>query len=160
MLPPNTVEFDELCDGRLTEPKTRGRTGPRAPSFAEGTGMSPTSELLFAAVTGLIASQTNQSCAIPCTPTKPLHIQLPPSPMPSKRSEIRASLSDFASAKGVDFTGFENELKDLDFTPDVVPAVAVARLQEVFNATEGQVIKYQMFCREWNTRLEEKRKYS
>jgi hypothetical protein len=91
------------------------------------------------------------------TPTRrPLPIA-PLSPAPAEGSEIRAFLTDLASSSGIDITDMEHELVELDFTPDVIPDVAVVRLQEVLNITEGKVIKAQSFARKWSARLEQKR---
>ena len=49
-------------------------------------------------------------------------------------------------------------LKELELTPDIVADVPVARLCEVMSAVEGRVRKFQVFCKEWNVRLEDKRR--
>lgn len=80
----------------------------------------------------------------------------PFSPIPGRNAEIRSCLTDFASVKGIDITGCEERLMALDLTPDIVPDVPVERLCSVTGALEGQLRKFQNFCKEWNARLDEK----
>lgn len=84
----------------------------------------------------------------------------PPSPMPNIGFELRACLSDFAETKGIDMTGCEDALSVLEFTPDIIPHVSVARLCEVTSAVEGRVVKLQAFCKVWYAGLEEKRAHA
>lgn len=93
------------------------------------------------------------------TPPRTVRAVVAYSPMPSVGSEIRALLSDFASAKGIDLTTHELALKNLDLTPDIIPLVAVARLCEITGCIEGQAIKFQLFAKSWYSRLEEKRSH-
>ena len=46
---------------------------------------------------------------------------------------------------------------ELELTPDIVADVPVARLCEVMGAVEGHVCKFQVFCKEWNAHLEDKK---
>ena len=61
-------------------------------------------------------------------------------------------------AKGIDLTGTEAALMELELTSDIVSEVPVARLCEVMGAVEGRVWKFQIFCREWSARLEDKKR--
>jgi hypothetical protein len=41
----------------------------------------------------------------------------------------------------------------LEFTPDIIPDIPVARLCEITGAVEGRLRKFQTFCKDWNSRL-------
>lgn len=165
--PPNTVEFDGVRDGRLIAPKPRGRSGPRA----QATGSAPNNDataLLMAAMIPLLSnlSQKRPRSVSPhrsssaSAPTKPRDARVMPfplSPIPGTGSELRACLSDFAGASGIDITECEEPLMDLELTPDIIPDIPVARLLEVTGTVEGRIRKFQAYCRIWNTRLDAKK---
>jgi hypothetical protein len=83
---------------------------------------------------------------------------MPLSPAPDTELELHACLGDFLRDKGIDLTGAETALMELELTPDIVTEVPVARLCEVMGAIEGRVRKFQVFCREWSARLEDKKR--
>jgi hypothetical protein len=94
----------------------------------------------------------------PQTPIRNKHLPSPPiSPFPSVGSELRACLSDFAEAKGIDLTACEDALLSLELTPDIIPLVPVEQLCSVTGAIEGRIRKLQLFCTEWEVCLQEKR---
>jgi len=80
--------------------------------------------------------------------------------MPAPTSELQVCLADFARIKNVDIMGSEPALNALDIMPDIIPHVPVARLCDITGAVEGQIYKFQAFCRDWSHRLEEKKFYS
>ncbi|KDQ54005.1 hypothetical protein JAAARDRAFT_49588 [Jaapia argillacea MUCL 33604] len=65
--------------------------------------------------------------------------------------------TDFLKLKGIDLTNSETALMELELTLDIVADVPVAHLCKVMGAVEGCVQKFQVFCKEWNSRLEEKK---
>jgi len=65
---------------------------------------------------------------------------------------------DFLRIKDIDLTACEAALATLDLTPDIIHEVPVPRLCEVTGAVEGQLWKFQSFCREWTERLDEKKR--
>lgn len=79
------------------------------------------------------------------------------SPLPGRGAELRACLSDFAEASGIDLTELEVPLMELEMTPDIIPEVPASRLCDITGAVEGRVRKFQMYCRTWQVRLEAKR---
>ncbi|KAG1860347.1 hypothetical protein F4604DRAFT_1930239 [Suillus subluteus] len=161
--PPNTADFDGAHDGRLTDVKPRGRTGPRSSSSSA----SDHTALLMAAMLPLLtkhltppnhdAPSTSSLVPTPATPSHVKNVPSPMSPVPDNGLEIHACLGDFFTRKGINLLASETVLMDLELTPDIVPEVPVARLCEVLSAVEGCIIKFQVFCKEWNARLEEKR---
>ncbi|TDL16342.1 hypothetical protein BD410DRAFT_832118 [Rickenella mellea] len=82
-----------------------------------------------------------------------------PSPLPAVGSELRACLTAFARDKGIDFTSFEDTLRALDFTPDIIPEVSTDLLRDIVGGVEGQILKPKLFAREWNAKLETKRRH-
>jgi len=94
----------------------------------------------------------------PTTPSKAAAVMTPLSPAPDTGLELRVCLGDFLTSKGIDLTGTEAALMELELTPDIVSEVPVARLCEVMGAVEGRVRKFQIFCREWSARLEDKKR--
>ncbi|KAI9059855.1 hypothetical protein FKP32DRAFT_1578952 [Trametes sanguinea] len=163
--PPNSVEFDGARDGRLLTAKPRGRTGPA--SLTPTSSLDPTA-LLMAAVLPLITSLADrQPTTAPAPTSSPAAPSIGPqagqkrplSPAPDPNHELADCLQAFKVTKGIDFTAHEATLLSLDFTPDILADVPAARLREITGAAEGRVLKFQVFCRQWNARLEEKRAY-
>ena len=128
-----------------------------------------TNALLMAAILPLLMHQ------LPSNPQPPaaasLGITTPPSipsrtnravtpllPAPNVDMELHACLGDFLKSKGINLLASQDALKELELTPDIVADVPVARLCEVMGAVEGRVRKFQVFCKEWNARLEDKRR--
>ena len=164
--PPNTADFDGARDGRLTEWKTRGRIGPR--SSASVPASTPASNdatiLLMAALIPLITNQLTPKATTsvstltpPTTPRKTKVVTTPFSPAPNAGLELHACLGDFLASKGIDLTGAEGALMELELTLDIVFEVPIARLCEVISVIEGRVRKFRVFCKEWSARSEEKK---
>jgi hypothetical protein len=173
--PPNTAEFDGPRNGRIGGVRPRGRTGPHtavvAPSALPPAG-SDLSAVLAAVLLPILAniagnipsakrarspSPTPGLQATPCTPRTPKRtrrMSIPLLPVPLKGKEIPACLNAFLLEKGVDLTMCEDALYALDFTPDIIPTIAVSHLCEVTGAVEGQSIKFQAFCAAWSKRLD------
>ncbi|KAH7903026.1 hypothetical protein BJ138DRAFT_1198541, partial [Hygrophoropsis aurantiaca] len=159
--PPNTVDFDGIRDGRLSSIKPRGRTGPTSTS---STSSSDSTALLMAAILPFITSNLASRSPLaspsvePSTPTHQRHLSVTPqSPLPEPGSEIRTCLRDFLKAKDIDLTNAEQSLKALELTPDIIADVPVGHLCEVMAAVEGRVRKFQVFCKVWSDRLEDKK---
>ncbi|KAI8996315.1 hypothetical protein BD414DRAFT_408305, partial [Trametes punicea] len=162
-IPPNSIEFDGTRDGRLLTAKPRGRTGPT--SSMSTSSLDPTA-LLMAAVLPLITSLADRqstatlaAASSSSTPSNSLSRKRPLSPAPDPNDELADCLQAFKVMKGIDFTAHETTLLSLDFTPDILAEVPAARLCEITGAAEGRVLKFQVFCRWWNARLEEKKAY-
>ncbi|KAG2131759.1 hypothetical protein DEU56DRAFT_914323 [Suillus clintonianus] len=162
--PPNTVDFDVLRDGRLDAVKPRGCTGPR--SSLSSTGSQDATTMLLAAMIPLITERLAPprvpeavplNLPVPSTPVRPCDAS-PFSPTPAAGTEIQTCLGDFLKAKGINILDSGSILFDLDLTPDIVGEVPVAHLSDVMDVVEGRVLKFQMFAREWNDRLQVKRR--
>lgn len=78
---------------------------------------------------------------------------MPLSPPPAPGSELHACLSDFAKAMDIDLSGCEDSLMVVEFTPDIIPDIPVARLCEITGVVEGRLRKLQTFCKGWNSHL-------
>ncbi|KAJ7484964.1 hypothetical protein B0H11DRAFT_2414016 [Mycena galericulata] len=170
--PPNIVEFDGVRDGPLTRP--RGRGGPRsygqASSGNGGGGGDSTATVLLAAMLPLLQNlapktdplktppRSTLPVAFPATPKKPIATVAPFSPIPTTSSELHACLDDFLRAKGINLLEAESALAALSLTPDIIASVPVSRLLEITGAVEGHLWGFQVFCREWSSRLEEKKR--
>lgn len=145
--PPNTVDFHGVCDGRLIASKPRGRTGPRAQVVNASTTNDATT-LLMAAMLPLLTSlseshKRHRSLSPPTTPSQHSGAVLfPLSPLPAVGSELRACLSDFAEASGIDITACENPLMALELTPDIIPDVPITRLCALTDTVEGRMRKF------------------
>ncbi|KAH7903888.1 hypothetical protein BJ138DRAFT_965420, partial [Hygrophoropsis aurantiaca] len=98
--PPNTVEFDGICDGRLAI-KPRGRSGPATPVAPAPTPLAPapsdTTALIMAALVPLIVNNlaprpvpsADVITSQPTTPARPRHkAQVPMSPTPAVGFEL------------------------------------------------------------------------
>lgn len=118
-----------------------------------------TSHLAPPAVVAPVSSAFNVPTP-PTTPSRKGAIVAPLSPTPDTGLELHACLGDFLRSKGIDLTGTEAALMELELTPDIVSEVPVGRLCEVMGAIEGRVRKFQVFCREWSARLEDKKRRS
>ncbi|KAJ7677222.1 hypothetical protein B0H17DRAFT_867710, partial [Mycena rosella] len=160
--PPNVIEFDGLRDGRLTRP--RGRGGPR-PSA----GPSDITAVLLAAMLPLLHNMTPRTSdplktpprtalpvVFPATPTKKPMVPLSPIPPPS--SELHACLDDFFKLKGINLLETESVFASLELTPEIIADVPVSRLGELTGVIEGRLWGFQSFCREWSSRLQEKKR--
>jgi len=123
--------------------------------------------MLLAAMIPLITDQlgratpraTEATLNPPSTPLFHRREASPPLlPIPATGTEIQACLGDFLKAKGIDLSRAGDILADLDLTPDIISEVPVTRLCSVMDAVEGRVLKFQMFAREWNNRLQVKKR--
>lgn len=106
---------------------------------------------------GAMAAQPAVPAAIP-PPAIPAAAPPPPpasvvSRVPDVGQELHTCLEDFRALRGIDLTGAEDALASLDFTPDVIPSVSLARLCEVLGAVEGRALKLQIFCKTWYDEL-------
>jgi hypothetical protein len=176
--PPNSVEFKTAVDAALLQAtkKPRGRSGPGHKDESASNTLDTLVGILQRGAQADIprtprrsrfnpyASSPRQAgtprmSRTPCSPSirSPRKPPPPMSPAPARGSELRAFLSDLASGTGIFLVTLEDRLQVLDFTPDVLPEVDVARLQEVLAVSEGQVYKVKIFARKWSMRLEEKR---
>jgi hypothetical protein len=72
--------------------------------------------------------------------------------------ELHSCIGDFLRSKGIDLMASDPVLMALELIPDIVADVPVARLCEVMGAIEGRVCKFQVFFKEWNTCLEDKKR--
>ncbi|KDR67216.1 hypothetical protein GALMADRAFT_80029 [Galerina marginata CBS 339.88] len=169
--PPNTLEFDGIRDGRLSSPvKSRGRGGPRR-AFTPPPTTDPATLLVTAMIpflTGLASgsassgpvASVSSAPLVPSTPVRSKAVAAATfSPMPTPTSHLHACLADFARIKHIDLTQSESALVALDLTPDIIPNVPVTCLCEVINVVEGQIYKFQSFCKDWTDRLEEKKRH-
>ncbi|KIJ57472.1 hypothetical protein HYDPIDRAFT_171677, partial [Hydnomerulius pinastri MD-312] len=91
--PPNTIDFDGLCDGRLNGTKPCGHVGPHSVTLSNPT-LPDATTMLLTAVTSLVASQlTSKSVAnppldLPSMPSRHCHDISPPlSPAPAAGTE-------------------------------------------------------------------------
>ena len=82
---------------------------------------------------------------------------LPLSPLPGQDSELRACLTDFLSASGLDLTDSEDTLMLRELTPDIIPDIPVDHLCTITGAVEGQIWKFQAYCELWNACLDAKK---
>lgn len=99
-----------------------------------------------------------QAVSVPTTPTRPRQLLPPQSPSPLPGTELHTCLGDFLVSKGIDLAGAEPALAGLDLTPDIINEVPVARLCDILGTVEGRVRKFQLFCKEWVARVEDKRR--
>ncbi|KAF8056089.1 hypothetical protein FPV67DRAFT_1432500 [Lyophyllum atratum] len=162
--PPNAPEFDGVRDGTLLDTRPRGRNGPYPAASAPSTPAAPDmSALLGVATVALLKDLTRRkrrrhySSSPPSSP--PRANTAPPraySPIPLPHLELTTCLDNFKTSKFVDLTMHETALAKLELTPAIIPQVPVARLCEIMHIPEGRVHKLQLFCREWQARLEEK----
>ncbi|KAG1842365.1 hypothetical protein DFJ58DRAFT_732046 [Suillus subalutaceus] len=140
--PPNTADFDGARDGQLTDVKPCGCTGPRSSSSSTSDHTALLMAVMLPLLTKHLTSPNHDapstSSLVP-TPATPSHVKNVPSPM-----------------KGINLLASKTVLMDLELTPDIIPEVPVAHLCEVLSAVEGRIIKFQVFCKEWNARLEGK----
>jgi hypothetical protein len=93
----------------------------------------------------------------PSTPCRSKVRSLPFSPIPGCGSELRACLSDFTEASGLDLTTCEDTLMERELTPDIIPDVPVDHLCAITGVVEGRIRKFQVYCKRWNARLDAKR---
>ncbi|KAJ7831897.1 hypothetical protein B0H13DRAFT_2240520 [Mycena leptocephala] len=153
--PPNIPEFDGARDGRISNVKARGRSGPYSSQALSSSGDA--NSLLMAALLPLLGGLSRKRSRSPSPKHATPQASPPASPMPASGAELRSCLSDFAATKGVDMTASEDALMALDLTPDIIPSIPVDRLTKVTGAVEGRVLKLQAFCTEWQARLEAKK---
>ncbi|KAI0794060.1 hypothetical protein C8Q74DRAFT_1365587 [Fomes fomentarius] len=163
-IPPNNSDFDGVVG-----PKPRGTLGPHsaaAPSVGDPTqalllGLMP----LFTALAGqqLVSAHTAGPSVFSLgnPPRTPAHVsQRSPlsSPLQPDDNELHQFLVALLAKKDIDLLACESQLAALDFTPDILPVVEVSQLKEVTGATDGKLIKMQLFAKEWTKRQEEKRR--
>ncbi|KAG1732927.1 uncharacterized protein EDB91DRAFT_1057805 [Suillus paluster] len=153
--PPNTVDFNGLCDGRIDAMKSCGHNGPR---LSSSSSPDPTTALL-AAVTSLITSQLASKATLePSTPTHHCpRAQTPFSPIPATGTEIHLCLSAFLQSYDVDLMGSEDVLSSLELTPDIIGDMPVTCLCNLPCVVEGRAMKFQGFAREWSNWLKYKK---
>ena len=82
----------------------------------------------------------------------------PPMSPSSSDNELHQFLVALLAKKHVDLLDAEEKLAADDYTPDILHAADLARLKELTGATDGKIIKMQVFAREWSKRKEEKRR--
>ncbi|KAG2030297.1 hypothetical protein BDR03DRAFT_1017292 [Suillus americanus] len=102
----------------------------------------------------LVQRVMHQKCL--CSPSltqSTCHASIPLSPLPASGSELHACLCDFAEATDIDLSSCEDLLVVMEFIPDVIPDIPVARLCEITGVVEGHLWKLQMFCKDWNSHL-------
>ena len=158
--PPNTVEFDGVRDGRLTTVKPRGRTGPHpAASTSTGVSQCDPNMLMMTAMMPLLTSlvERQTSAAPQAAVAQAAVIRGPVSGIPTIDEELHMCLLDFSNFRGINLMSIEGKLRDVELTPDIIPATPALRLCELTGATEGSIRKLQVFCKEWNVKLLEKR---
>lgn len=97
---------------------------------------------------------------MPTTPSRAPKNGQPLSPAPDTGLELHACIGDFLRLKGIDLSTAESSLLELDMTPDIMTEVPTARLCEVTGMVEGRVRKFQVFCKEWCVRLEDKKRHA
>lgn len=168
--PPNSVEFDGSRDGRLTASKHRGCSGPHMQAAATPAPAADSANaVLMAALLPIIMNLSGKRQRSP-SPRRPAVIATPPhtpshlsitstmpmSPLLGRGSELRACLSDFAEALGIDITDRKAPLMELELTSDIIPDVPAARLCDITGVIEGRIHKFQVYCRTWNVRLDAK----
>ena len=78
------------------------------------------------------------------------------SPIPEKGLELHHCLLDFARLKGIDLLSYESGLGVEDYSPDIIPFVSDIELRRITSCTPGVIIKFKKFCKEWQTRLDNK----
>ncbi|KAF8834082.1 hypothetical protein BDN67DRAFT_1016881 [Paxillus ammoniavirescens] len=156
--PPNTIDFDGLCDGCLDVAKPRGRMGPHPP-IPSTSASSNTTTMLLTAVTSLVASQlatkhvTNPSLALPSTPSHCRHhdVSTPLSPTPVVGTEVDSCLQDFLAQKGINLCDAKDVLTEFGLTPDILSDVPVSRFCDLLGTVEGRALKLQAFSRVWSS---------
>ncbi|KAJ7831762.1 hypothetical protein B0H14DRAFT_2365025 [Mycena olivaceomarginata] len=154
---PNIPDFDGPRDGRISNVKSRGRSGPHSSQASSSSSSNDTNSLLMAALIPLIGGLSRKRSRSPSPKRTAAQVSPPLSPMPASGAELRSCLSDFAEMKGVDMMASEDALLALDLTPDIIPSVPVNRLSKLTGAVEGRVLKLQAFCTEWQARLDAKK---
>ncbi len=163
-IPLNNSDFDGVVG-----PKPCGTLGPHsaaAPPVGDPTqalllGLVP----LFTALAGqqLVSAHTAGPSVFsldnpPHTPARVSQCSPPSSPLQPDDNELHQFLVALLAKKDIDLLACESQLAALDFTPDILPVVKVSQLKEVTGATDGKVIKMQLFAKEWTKRQEEKRR--
>ncbi|KAG1852273.1 hypothetical protein DFJ58DRAFT_661317 [Suillus subalutaceus] len=144
--PPNTVDFDGVCDGQLRTSKPRDRNT----SHTEGNASSEAASLIMA-IMPLITGMSQKHLRSPSLTRSTCHASIQLSPLPASGSELHACLCDFTEATDIDLASCEDSLVVMEFTPDIIPDIPVARLCEIMGVVEGHLRKLQMFCKDWNS---------
>lgn len=87
--------------------------------------------------------------ALPAAPAvaPPLSHASVVSRLPDIGQELHVCLEDFCALRAIDLTAKEDALAGLDFTPDVIPSVSLARLCKILGVGEGRALKLQVFCK-------------
>jgi hypothetical protein len=153
--PPNTIEFDGVCDGRLISGRSRVRGNhPAAPPATDPTMLLMAS--LIPLLTGLSRPHEDQltNPAMPIVRQASNTILVTPMDTPMPGEELHACLLAFKEEKGIDLLHIKLSLADLDLTPDILGRVPVAWLCAVMGAIKGQIWKFQAFATEWSAWLE------
>ncbi|KAI0743072.1 hypothetical protein C8Q80DRAFT_1192458 [Daedaleopsis nitida] len=151
-VPPNNGDFD-LTVG----PKARGVGGPHAPPASPSPAMDPTQAMLMglAPLLTALAGQhllSSSSAPAPQTPKRSRQLSPPSSPLSPGSSELHQFLIALLDKKDVDLLESEASLAAKDYTPDILHQVDRAELKAMTGATDGKVIKMQMFAKEWTKR--------
>lgn len=74
------------------------------------------------------------------------------SPVALMGDELHTCLVAFKHAKAIDLLDKETVLSENDLTPDIIPKLPLARLQELIALSEGTALKFQVYCEEWYKR--------
>lgn len=160
--PPNSTSFDGARDGRLLQTKARGRSGPNAAAQPQ-MGVSAESVVQIMAALAPAWAAVNRKrglsdAALLTPPSRPVAKRAKVlSPLPKHEQELHACLEDFSKAHGIDLTMHEAALTDDDYTPDIISDIDDMRLRDMFKVTNGIVLKFKKFCREWFSRYEVKK---
>ncbi|KAF5310769.1 hypothetical protein D9619_007649 [Psilocybe cf. subviscida] len=146
--PPNTASFDGARDGRLSSTKVRGQSGPRAPVAAPSTSDDI---LRFMASVGPALAEISHSPGRPVSKRSKVV-----SPLPENGRQLQMCLRQFFEAHNIDLMMHEGALAENDYSPDIIPFVADADLAVIFKVTNGIVLKFKKFCKQWFGRYEAK----
>lgn len=160
--PPNTTSFDSARDGRSSVIKSRGQSGPRAPSVPVAGPSVADDVLCFMAAVGPALAEVSRKRSV-----SNVTVQTPPgrplskrskiiSPLPENGHELQMCLRRFLEVHNIDLSMHESALAEIDYTPDIIPDVPDADLAAIIKVTNGIVLKFKRFCKEWHTCYEAK----
>ncbi|KAK7462898.1 hypothetical protein VKT23_007477 [Stygiomarasmius scandens] len=173
--PPNMEGIDVSRDGVRIGARARGRTGPRPADnraqqpVATVDGQAATTAMLVASIVPLIKTISDQASS--SSRRRRHHTPSPPSSAPSSPTksddvapsaekldaQLRDCLDKFHTKSGCDLGSAFGALRDAGFTVDIIPAVPVARLIEVTGGKEGEVMRLQKFCTEYEKKMHHRR---
>ena len=159
--PPSHPAFDGALNGARPGPKLRGRPPTIAP-VAPNSGQDALVMLVTALVPligGIAQKRSRADSTPPVTPKRAktsVASIVHESPIPEKGSELHCCLLDFARLEGIDLLSYESDLGVEDYSPDIIPFVSDIELRRITSCTPGVIIKFKKFCKEWQTRLDNK----